>query len=295
MSDPNHLSNSQLTALGLRFSDIFASEILRHKAGHIVCRIKTGHGWYVMKWFDAPDALEPKVYTLLEHWRVPTLPVHVRTERSLLLEDIGHSHFWHEASEADMSRAETGIAVARWYRALHQAGREALEHPETLPSGLHAWVDTITEEALVETGLRLGLTRKPAWNMALKSTEALMIRAHGCQQTFNYEDFARENLALSRGENPLQAVVFDYDCFSLGMAFSDWRNVTFSLEGAARDAFIAAYGPVSEVERGLDIPLSTLFGLLTASRRENVPGWARPLLENVENGALERSIQSALY
>ena len=288
------LPSSHLAALGLRSSELLTSELLRRKAGHIVCRIQTRHGWHVLKWFESPDALEPKVYILLEGWGIPTLPVHARSDRSLLLEDLEQSRLWRKAVESDMSRAQTGLALAKWYRSLHQAGLEALRHPETLPSGLHAWVDELTEESLAVAGSRLGLTGKPAWAMALKGIEALKGRARICPQTFNYEDFARENLALSRGKGPLQAVVFDYDCFTLGAAYSDWRNVTSSLEGAAREAFAEAYGPVSKAERQLDLPLSVLFGLLEASRRVNVPGWACPLLEEVENGVLERSILKAL-
>ena len=288
------LPNPHLAALGLHSSDILTSELLRRKAGHVVCRIKTRRGWHVLKWFDTPDALEPKVYTLLAHWGIPTLPIHARTDRSLLLEDLEHSRVWRAAEEADMSRAETGFAVAEWYRSLHRAGREALKNPETLPSGLHAWVDDLTGETLAGAGSRLRLTGKPAWETVLQSIEALKIRAQACPQTFNYEDFAQENLALSRGKKSLQAVVFDYDCFTLGAAYSDWRNATYSLEGSARESFAEAYGPVSETEHRLDMPLSALFGLLVASRRANVPGWAHPLLEDVENGELERSIQSAL-
>ncbi len=295
MAEPfDLLPASELAALGIRPHEPLAFELLRRKAGHLVCRIRTGRAWRVLKSFDTPDALEPAVYALLEGCGIPTLPVHARTDRSLLLEDLEHSRAWRLAREADMGRAETGIALAGWYRSLHRAGYEALRHPETLPPGLHAWVDELTGEALTEAGLRLGLTGSPAWGAALQAIDSLRDKAQAGLQTFNYDDFARENLALSRGKTRLQAIVFDYDRFSLGAAYSDWHNVTWSLEGAAREAFAETYGPVSETERRLDAPLSNLSGLLEASRRANVPTWARPLLEEVANGALERSIQAAL-
>ena len=53
-------------------------------------------------------------------------------------------------------------------------------------------------------------------------------------------------------------------------------------------------GMSSAAERGLDLPLSSLFGLLEAARRANVPGWARPLLEGIENGELDRAIRAGL-
>ena len=154
-----------------------------------------------------------------------------------------------------MSWAETGIAVAEWYRCLHRAGREALKRPETLPPGLHAWVDDLTGEPLSAAGEKLALTGKPAWETALHNIEALKARAQACPQTFNYDDFDRENLALSQGKNPLRAVIFDYDCFTLGVTYDDLCNVSFSLKGAARAAFAEAYGPVSETERRLELPL----------------------------------------
>jgi hypothetical protein len=48
------------------------------------------------------------------------------------------------------------------------------------------------------------------------------------------------------------------------------------------------------VERRLVLPLPTLYGLMAVSGRENVPGWARPLLEEVENGKLNRAIHTVL-
>ena len=133
-------------------------------------------------------------------------------------------------------------------------------------------------------------------NYAAKSCpEVLKNRARCLPQTFNYEDFTQENLAVSRGRgSPLQALVFDYDCFTLGMAYSDIRNVMYSLERKARQAFIEAYGPTSEAERLLDIPLSSIYGLLVASGRESVPGWARSLLDDVKSGRLESAIHDSL-
>jgi len=87
---------------------------------------------------------------------------------------------------------------------------------------------------------------------------------------------------LSRCCNTLEAIVFDYDCFKTGTVYSDWRNVVYSLQGIGRAAFQAAYGPVDEAEGLLDEPLSILYGLIIASRREKFLGWARPLVEAVK-------------
>ena len=104
-----------LAILGLRSSDIVSSELLSRKAGHVVCSIETRQVWRILKCFNTPDALEPKIYFLLEHWGISTLRVHALTEQSLLLEDLKHSRLWHAAGEMDMSMAETCFPVAKWY------------------------------------------------------------------------------------------------------------------------------------------------------------------------------------
>jgi hypothetical protein len=105
-------------------------------------------------------------------------------------------------------------------------------------------------------------------------------------QTFNYNDFAAENLALSHRKQPLQAIVFDYDCFTTGATASDWRNVMAALQGAARSAFQANYGAVSAEAQSLDRPLALLYGLVIASQRSKIPAWAGPLVAPVLAGEL---------
>jgi hypothetical protein len=287
------LPDDDLAALGLRRPDLAAAELLTFKSGHFVCRLKAGRSWRVLKGFDSPAALEPQVYALLSGCGVPTLPVHARSGRALLLEDLAHSRTWRAATAADLGRRRVGLAVAEWYRQLHAAGRAALQQPESLPAGLYAWVEDLTPQALAAAGSRLGLAGKAGWEIAVEAAGELRRRMQRCPQTFNYEDFDRGNLALSRGQ-PARAIIFDYDWFTLGTAYSDWRNVTGSLQGPAQEAFIATYGPVDELEARLDRPLSTLFGLLVASQRANVPAWARPLLESIETGELMRGVRAAL-
>jgi hypothetical protein len=286
---------TDLIALGIQSSKIRQTEILRQKEDHVVCRLELRRGWFVLKWFKDDAALEPFVYQLLDRYHVPTLPVHARTDRSLLLEDLEHSKFWQLATTEDLSNAATGLALAKWYQSLHGAGGQILKQEGVMPSLLQPWIEKLTIDNLTAAGKNLGLENKSTWNECIRFLESLQTKARGCPITLNYDDFAQENLALSRDpQQPLSAIVFDYDCFTLGPAYTDWRNVTYSLEGNARESFVEAYGPISETERLLDIPLSTFFGLLTASQRKTILGWARPLLESVEEGELLNSIHAAL-
>ncbi len=289
------IPTTDLALLGIRPSEILSAEVLRQRPTHFVFRLRLERGCFVLKWFPSANPLEPHVYNLLERNHVPTLPLYAVSANALLIEDLENSPRWRAAAPEDMRRAETGVALALWYRQLHQAGSDAFKQQETMPVAISPWIEKLNEAALRQAGEKLGLAENVGWQMVIQSVEVLKRKARACPQTFNYQDFAAENLALScEAEKPLRAIVYDYDCFSIGMAASDWRNVMASLEGAARTAFAEQYGPVSETERLLDVPLSIFEGLLIASQRAEFPGWARPLIESVLNGELERAVQDAL-
>jgi hypothetical protein len=194
-----------------------------------------------------------------------------------------------------MQQESTGIAVAKWYRHLHAAGFKALENQDETLNYLEAWAEMIEPKVLVEVGTKLGFAAIEGWKLAVSQCEALKARYKSFPQTFNYNDFAVENLALScaKPEN-LEAIVYDYDQFSIGTVYSDWRNVIYSLRGRGCSAFMDAYGGVREIEGVLDDALSILHGLISASRRDLFPKWAVPLRESVENGELEKKVAAAL-
>lgn len=285
-----------LSSLSIAPPDIQGVTILRRTPSHRVYRMALSGGSYILKWFHAPgSSVELQVYALLQQVRVETLPVYGRSRQALLIEDVQNSRTWRLADPADMDQAETGRAVAEWYRSLHRAGQVALRDPGFQLSFLQAEVDQINQPSLAKAGSAIGFQDLPAWRRAAGCVEALKEKYLALPQTFNYNDFAAENLALSRVEcQPRRAVVFDYDCFGRGAAVSDWRNVVGSLSGAAKMAFTEAYGPVSERDQRLDRPLSILYGLIVASQRRKIPGWATPLIEAVTNGELERCLSEAL-
>lgn len=271
-------------------------ELLHKGEQHALYRIRVQGSSYVLKCFlNSRNPVEPQVYSLLQKLDVPTLHCFCITSDAILMEDIGQSAAWRLAAEEDMSKSATGVAVASWYRRLHHSGYTAVADPEIDTSFLNHWVDVITQGSLKEAGKKLDLSAFSSWRLAVETADVLVARYKSLPQTLNYSDFAAENLALSRdpGQMP-EAIVFDYDQFSLGTAYSDWRNVVYSLQGTAKESFIAAYGPVDDSERILDNVLSVLEGLVIAARRVRFPKWAEPLRESVVNDDLERRIRFAL-
>ena len=194
-----------------------------------------------------------------------------------------------------MTLSSAGIAIARWYQRLHAAGFKALSKPEESLDCLEAWIDIIEQNTLEGVGRQLELADSRGWKLALTHFEEFKCKYRSYPQTFNYNDFAAENLAFSlTRQGRLQAIVFDYDQFSIGTIYSDRRNVIYSLRGGARKIFIEIYGEASEGERRLDDVLSILHGLIIASEREKFPNWAMPLQHSIKNGELERKIAAAL-
>jgi hypothetical protein len=268
-------------------------EMLKDGISHRVYRVEVQGERKVLKHFKEEGSLEIKVYSLLAGLGIPVLPVYWQTSRSLVIEDLASSLNWRLAEEGDMHTAQTGAALAFWYKMLHSAGRDLAEKGR-FPHYISSWSDVITPQALEDVGLKFGFSETPVWRRVVPAVGDLASAYRSQPQTFNYSDFDRENLALSHDNSPRKAIVFDYDCFQKGTAFSDWRNVTYGLKEDALHEFSRAYGPVCEVERVLDAPLSILEGLVIASRRERFPGWAAPLLEQVRNGELERCVKKAL-
>ena len=270
--------------------------VIRERNTHTVYRIHTPDGSHILKCFRLPQEVkEIRVYELLTKYHVPTLQYHVINDSAILLEDLNQSQAWRSASEADLRKSTTGNAVADWYKKLHASGFSAIRNPDEDLNFLQPWIDTITIDKLDEAKASLGITGSSGWNLAVSNLDPLIEKYRSFHQTFNYDDFAAENLALSRTKKAgVGAVVFDYDQFTVGAVYSDWRNVTYSLKDDAREAFIDSYGPVSEIERRLDNILSVFQGLITASKREKLPKWAFPLLDSIDNGEFETFVRAAL-
>lgn len=269
--------------------------LLHERHGHAVYRLECLAGSFVLKWFDdqAP-AVEVSNYELLQTNGVPTLPVHGRTPNALLLEDLSASQDWRVAVEADVARAETGVAVAGWYRALHAAGRPLVAGPMR-PPHLGREMDDVDAQTVRELAKRLGYTGDTLWALAADSIEPLKVAMRSLPETLTNNDFHWTNLALSRPDaRARRAIVFDHHLLGIGLAASDHRNVLSGLEGQAQPAFREAYGPIDERATLLDAPVALLYSLNVAVRRPRFHAWGERCLQSVRDGTFERGLRRAL-
>jgi hypothetical protein len=280
----------------VRADQIEQIHLLRHGDEHSVYRINSETGDLVLKYFyGSIPSKELQVYELLQNQQVPTLPCYGMTDHCILLEDLQSSKTWRLANPTDMNLAATGDALVHWYKKLHAVGFDYLRRIDKLPQFLQSWVETISKGALNKIASDLGLGHTTGWNLVLANCEWMVEAYLSHPQTFNYNDFAADNLALSRYPQVLlKAIVFDYDQFSSGTVYSDWRNITYSLGGEALVTFVKNFGAVSDNERRLDEVLNVLYGLIIASKRKRFPKWAVPLRQSIFNGDLESKIHAAI-
>ena len=289
-------NDGTLTRLGLDPAEVVQASLIHEGHASRVYRIGTAQGSLILKRLtESAQGNEVQAYALLQKHSVPTLVTRGWTENAILLEDLESSPLRRLATAVDVESPAVGVAVAKWYRALHAAGRRVMESPEEKPSFLRREVDALTPLRVLETGKKLGFAARAVWRLAADSIEALVEAMRALPETLNYNDFHWTNLALSRQRRqPLQAVLYDYHLLGIGLSYSDCRNVTTGLRGEAVTAFTDAYGPLDEQEALLDAPVSVLFALSVAVQRPQLPDWSVALIRGINDGELERDLRRAL-
>ena len=88
------------------------------------------------------------------------------------------------------------------------------------------------------------------------------------------------------------ALVFEYNFFSKGYAYSDIRNVCGNFYNEkAKAAILSMYGAIDEREVIIDDIASILLALIIACDRKIFPHWANTLLERVKEGRLLAAVE----
>ncbi len=260
---------------------------IRERQGKRLLRITLEGSSYILKEFADPEpAREVLAYSLLKDLGVPTLRVIARTDDALLLEDLDVSKYLKLAHEGDIEKAEGGVALAQWYRNLHNAGSTVRLGDDPRSSFLWREIDALTRASILEVATRVSESDSSKWFTLADNIESVRYAVMASEETLTYNDFHWTNLALSRDGKPIRAVVFDYHLLGLGMRYSDYRNVTGSLGPDAADAFRSSYGETDPREEVLDDLVAPLCALVEAFRRPGFPSWAKASLELVETGEI---------
>ncbi len=192
-----------------------------------------------------------------------------------------------------MAKSEVRLALAAWYRALHCAGSR-LSADQVGPLLSRCEIDEVTPAAILAVASSVGGSDYSRWVTLANSIDRIKDATIGSGQTLNHNDFHWTNLALSRVEETIRAVVFDFHLMGLGLKFSDCRNATSALGPNAAEAFWSEYGETDPIERILDDVTAPLYALVEALQRPEFPSWAEPSLQLAQTGEIHSRLDRAL-
>lgn len=295
LTDSTEIARAALVKMGFNTAHQDRVDPIRDKHGNRLFRIILDGSSYILKVFGEPEASrEICAYSLLEDLGVLTVRVIARTDDALLLEDLDVSKRLRLAREEDVEKRKVGVAVAEWYRALHDAGSTVRFEVDPRSSFLRREIDALTHASIMEVAARVSRSDSSKWYTLADNVGRIRNAVMSSAETLAYNDFHWTNLALSRDGKPIRAVVFDYHLLGLGMRYSDCRNVTGSLGPDAADAFRSAYGETDPREKVLDELVAPLCALVEAFRRPGFPSWAVASLELAETGEIHSRLDRAI-
>lgn len=268
-----------------------ACSLIRTKDQISLYRVEAGGKRYVLKVFGKQeDAREIDNYLLLKELGIMTLPLLGHTANAIVLPDVTVSEHYRLGTESDMSDPKAARAAARWYKKLHERGREWLSGSEKM---LYDESDVITWENMERIAERTGTKEHALWKVLGEHFSLLRSRIDALPRTLTYNDFWWTNLIVAKDME--SAFMFDYNLLGKGTAYGDIRNVTCALSSEAAEAFREEYGIEGMEEQALaDSVISPLVTLSFACERESFPGWAQDSLEALKNGDILKKLSKWL-
>ncbi|MBQ7050589.1 MAG: phosphotransferase [Firmicutes bacterium] len=259
------------------------AELIRSKAGVSVYRLEASGKRLILKLFaDPEDRREITNYRLLGELGIPTLPVLGYTEEAILLLDVNASEKYRLGMEEDLQDMQVAKVLAKWYRRLHDTGRQYLTRNSV---SLYDETDVITVENMVRAAEVTDTIDNPLWNVVKDNFDDMKKKIAKLPRTLTYNDFYWDNLIVSKDKT--EAFMFDYNLMGMGMAYGDVRNVISAMGKEAAKAFCDAYGVDGlDEEKLADDFLAHMVTLCAGSQREVFPAWAGESLEKLKSGKL---------
>ena len=268
------------------------AELIRSKAGVSVYRLEASGKRLILKLFaDPEDRREITNYRLLGELGIPTLPVLGYTEEAILLLDVNASEKYRLGMEEDLQDMQVAKVLAKWYRRLHDTGRQYLTRNSV---SLYDETDVITVENMVRAAEVTDTIDNPLWNVVKDNFDDMKKKIAKLPRTLTYNDFYWDNLIVSKDKT--EAFMFDYNLMGMGMAYGDVRNVISAMGKEAAKAFCDAYGVDGlDEEKLADDFLAHMVTLCIASQREVFPAWAGKSLEMLKNGKLLKNYRRWMW
>ena len=272
------LIKNELTSLGYKCISI--DKILSNKDGIIVIKATLDSSKCVIKYFENKEhRREIDNYKLLRKLGIKTISLLNSTEDLIVLEDINYSQKYRLATIDDMNDLEVSKALAKWYKLLHQKGKDYLRESNV---SLYSEYQYFTKEVFKVIKDKTNTSNLSVWDKLEQKYDLVLNKLNSLEKTLTYNDFYYTNLIVSIDKK--EAFMFDYNLLGEGYIYSDIRNVLYSLGDDAKSAFINEYGNYeNELEVKLDNIISVIITLYFASLKETFPSWGKEYLEVLKN------------
>ena len=272
----------QLEQMDIPFTRI---EQIRSKDGVKVARVYSDVNC-ILKFFEKKEyAREIENYRILAALGVPTLKVLAATDCAILLEDAAVSPVFRLGEEEDLNDPQIAAQLARWYKVLHEKGRDFVKRCDT---ALYAETDCITPENLAFIKAAAKTEHCSFWRFIEENFSLLKQKINALNDTLTYNDFYYTNLIAAKDKGA--AFMFDYNLLGRGYAYSDLRNVCWSLGEEAKQAFLTEYGGFDPAEKAADEVISPIVTLYSACRRRSFPDWGNEALDMLKSGFEQKLI-----
>ena len=211
---------------------------IRYKDGIFVGQVDINNKNVIVKFFEKHEhAIEIENYALLNKLNVPT-PIIFNTSKNLIvMENLNLNPNYHLATEKDLQNEKTIKNLARWYKKLHNAGKQInLDN-------FYSELDFINKENL--TNLISIIPDCKNLELMINNIDAIENKIKSLNLTITYNDFDRENMIA--GDE--LSMMYDHNKLGKGLAYFDIKNVCFMLSPEMQKAFIEEYGNVNEIEK----------------------------------------------
>lgn len=282
------LINSQLRKMNVKYKSV---SLLQNKDGVIVARVFCDDKTYILKLFKNPEfRREIENYRVLSGLRVPVLKIINSTDISLLMEDINESSIYRLGTNADMDNVDVAVQLAKWYRTLHDSGEKYVNEHSSV---LYDETDYITRENIEFIKRSTKTENLGVWKLIDDNFECIINRIKALKRTLTYNDFYYTNLIVAKDYS--SAFMFDYNLLGKGYAYSDIRNVCYSLSDDAGKAFMEAYGDFDKKEIAVDDVVSVLTTLYLACKRAVFPEWADSALQELKSDGYIDKVEQLIY
>lgn len=236
----------------------------------------------ILKYFGNDEfRREIYYYSLFRNTSIQTINVLKFWEDAILLENMNNNSKCRLATQEDLLNKKIVVALAKWYKGLHNMGREVLKREN---NGItYSEINLLNNDELNILKEKIAYKNENYW-ILLHEMIHKIYPYYLRNQSITYNDFYFGNVIVSKDRN--EAFMFDYNFVGKGLAYFDVANVLSGLDPKMHNVFLQAYGESNEFEKDINKVISPIIALIIAFKKDAFPYWAKVYLNRLVSDEL---------